>query len=461
MKNVFLTCLCGLGFLSMLFSCSDDNLIGESLQPGQDKISLFYDTVHVQSKTVKVDSILYRSSTAYLGEFTDPHFGTSKCDFMAQLYCPYNFTFPDDVKHIDSAYLYLYYTKWFGDSTALMHVKVYELNNPLTVGQSYYTNLNTASYCDKTKLLGQVAFTTGDMYSSDSVRALSTYYTVVKVPLKLSLGNRFLSDYLTNPSDFATPGNFRNFFNGIYVSCDFGNGAIAYVTHSELELSYGTTLYSSTMSGLRDSFVIKSSYFPVTKEVKQVNRFSHPDLSKYLNPDDAADSLNYIYSPAGLFTRVTIPSSVFTTLSGKSVNSMKLRVNAAQLDNSTYGMAPPTKMLLIRESDALTFFSRFEMNDDENSFLATYDDDNECYDFDLSKYGQKMVRNLDKTASSDETFTPFTTMLMIPVTVITSDDGDQVRIEQLLSPSAVKVRAWNHPDQPMKLELVYSKGKLN
>jgi hypothetical protein len=429
------------------------------VQPEQDRINLYYDTIHVSSQTVQVDSILYRSATAYLGEFTDPWFGTSNCDFMAQLYCPYGYSFPDDVKRIDSSYLYLYYENWFGDSAALMHINVYELSSPLKVGQSYYTNLQPSQYCDKSKLLGQLSFTAGDMYSSDSIKALSNYTTVLRVPIDLSLGNRFLSDYNANPAYFSTPERFRNYFNGIYVTCDFGNGSIVYIDHSEVEFCYGTTLYSHTMEGLRDSFVVGASYFPVTKEVKQVSRFSHNDLRSYLNPDDASDSLNYVFSPAGLFTKVTIPSHVFDRLSGKSVNSMKLKVNATQLDESHYAMAPPSAMLLIRESDALGFFSRFELHDGLNSFLAEYDTEDECYDFNLSYYAQKMVRELDDSTSTG--FVPFTTMLMIPVTIVESADGDQVRLEQLLTPYAVKIRGWNHPTQPMKLELIYSKGKIN
>jgi len=339
-KFFFFTSLMCLGLLAGVTPCNDDNVIGGSLQPVQDGIDIYYDTICVFSETVQVDSVLYRSASAYLGEFTDPTFGTTNCDFLAQIYCPYDYAFPDDVKRIDSSYLYLYYTEWFGDSTAIMHVNVYELNQKLTVGQSYYTNLDAEDYCDKSKLLGHVSFTTGDMYSTDSMRELDTYTTVIKVPIDLSLGNRFLKDSRDSSlaEYFTSPKKFREYFNGIYVSCDFGNGSIAYITHSELEFCYGTTLESTTMEGLRDSFVIGASYFPVTKEVKQVSRISHPDLDKYLNPYDAKDSLDYIFSPAGLFTRVVIPSSVFDTLGGKSVNAMNLKVNATQLDEWTYGM---------------------------------------------------------------------------------------------------------------------------
>jgi hypothetical protein len=459
MKNLLIKSLCCLSFLAVFYSCDESNTIGGSLQPDQDLISVYYDTVSVDSKTVTVDSMLYRSSTAYVGEFTDPYFGTTKPDYLAQLYCPYNFSFPDDVKRVDSSYMYIYYSNWFGDSTTMVHINVYELNTPLNISQSYYTNINPAKYCDKSKLLGQVSFTPGDMYSTDSMRELDTYQTVIKVPIDLSLGNRFLKDSRNYPSKFSSPGEFLKYFNGIYVTSDYGNGTILNVTHSEIEFCYGTYLYSATSGGLRDSFVIGASYFPVTKEVKQVNRFEHPDLSYYLNPNNDSDTLNYVFSPGGLYTRITIPNSVFAKLSGSSVNSMKLKVRATQLDDSDYGMAPPTNMLLIRESDSRNFFSRFEMNDGLNSVIATYDSDEECYTFDLSYYAQKMVREKDVPGST--TFKPFNDMLMIPVTIVESADEDKVRLEQSLTPSAVKIKGAKHPTMPMKLELIYSKGKIN
>ncbi len=455
--NLFIISL--LSLVTVFFSCEDGNIIGGSIQPDQDKISVYYDTVHVVSSTVLVDSMLYRSSSAYLGEFTDKYFGTTKPDFLAQLYCPYRFSFPDDVKRIDSSYLYINYEDWFGDSTALMHMNVYEMNKPMVPDKAYYTNINPVYYCDKSKFLGSASFTAGDMYSSDSVKNLDNYETVIKVPITTELGNRFLRDYRKNPEKFASPTAFADYFNGLYVTTNYGNGSILNIKHCELELCYGTYLYSKNSGGLRDSFVIGASYFTVNKEVRQVNRFEHNDLTSYINPNDKSDSLNYVFSPGGLYTKVSIPSKVIDKLAGSSVNSMRLKINATQLDESKYGMTPPTKMLLIRESDSRNFFSRFEMNDGLYSFLAEYDTDDKTYTFDLSYYAQKMVRKHDDPEST--TFVPFYDMLMIPVTVVESADGTEIRLEQSLTPCAVKVRGAKHQTSPMKLEMVYSKGKIN
>ncbi len=441
-------------------SCSNDELLGLSVQPGQDRIEAFYDTVSVFSETKRIDSIYSRSAISYLGEFTDPFFGTSTCDFMAQLFCPYNLSFPDDVQRIDSAFLYMTYDSWFGDSTTLMHVNVYELGRPLSWEQAYFTNQDPSAYLTGSTLLGSASFTTGDMYSTAAERREDTYSTYIKVPINLALANRFLNDSRDplKSSFFKSPRAFRNYFNGIYVSCDFGNGSIAYINHSELELCYGTTL-ESKLTGLKDSFVVQAKYFPVNKEVKLVNRFEHKDLTRSFNPFNPSDSLNYIYTPAGLYTRVKVPESLFRNLNGKTVNALTLRLNATQLDTWKFGMSPPTSLLLIRESDAMDFFKRYETEDKLYSFLAEYDSDQKCYTFNLSYYAQKMVRELADSTST--TFEPFTDMLLIPVTEVINGDDATVRLDQSLTPSAVKIKGWNHPSSSMKLEVVYSKGKHN
>jgi Domain of unknown function (DUF4270) len=458
MKN-FLLSMCGLFLMAALFSCNDDNTIGSSVQPDKDKISVFYQTVNLTTQTVFVDSVQLRNSIAMLGEFTDPTFGTTKSDFMAQLYCGRDFSFPNDVKQIDSAYIYFYYDKWFGDSSTVHHVNVYELTKPLDILNNYYSNIDPSSYFNKSNLLTHSTFTTGDLYTSDTLKSLSSYSAAIRIPIDTTFANRFLRDSRLHPEYFATPEKFREYFKGIYVTTDYGNGSILYINHAEIEMCYDTRLYSNVIAGARDSFVIGASYFPVNKEVKQINRCEHKDISSYLRPS-ANDSLNYIFAPAGMFTKVTLPDTLFTKknglLSGKTISQLRLKMLATQIDTKwAYAMAPPAAMLLIRASDAQKFFREYKLNDGVYSFLAKYSSTDKDYTFDLSYYAQKMVRESDNPGST--TFQPYTDMLLIPVDIVTNNDGDQVRLDHVITPAAVKIRSAKHPSQPMRLEVIYSR----
>jgi hypothetical protein len=404
-----------------------------------------------------------RNSLAVLGEFTDPTYGTVKSDFMAQLYCPFNFQFPDDVTTIDSAYMYLYYDSWFGDSTTVHHMNVWYLDKkPLDTSFPYASSTNPADFTSKSKLLASGTFTTGDFMTTDSAKALSSYSPALRLPLDMGVCRQFLADNRSNPAKFAKPSAFNQYFNGLYVTTDFGNGSLLYITHSELEMMYDTYLYSNTSNKqLRDSLVVGASYFPVNKEVRQINRAEHPDLRSYVNPSPT-DSLNYVYAPAGMFTKVTLPNSLFRKgtgkLSGKTVSGMKLYVQATQVDEeSDNALAPPSSMLLIDASKVKSFFSGFELNDGLYSFVAKYNSDSLNYVFDLSYYAQKMIRENDDSTRTE--ITPFTEMLLIPVTTVQNDDSEDVRQEHIITPAAVKIRGGNHPTQPMQLRVVYSKKR--
>jgi len=464
MKKTFLSVFCGFFLSAAFLSCVDENIIGSSMQPGQDVVSVSFDTVRVLTETILQDSVYLRNSLVVLGEFTNPTYGTVKSDFMAQLYCPFNFKFPDDVNKIDSAYMYLYYDSWFGDSTTVHHLNVWYLDkSPLDATAPYGSNINPADFTSKSKLLASGTFTTGDFMTSDSAKALSNYSPALRLPLDMNLCKQFLADNKSNPEKFSKPSAFNNYFNGLYVTTDYGNGSLMYVTHSELEMMYNTYLYSnaSGKDSLRDSLVIGASYFPINKEVRQINRAEHPDLRNYLNPS-ATDSLNYVYAPGGIFTKVTLPNTLFQkgtgTLSGKTINGMKLYVNATQVDdNRDYALSPPASMLLIDASKVNAFFSGYELNDGLHSFVADYNPDSLNYVFDLSYYAQKMIRESDDSTTTS--FKPFTEMLLIPVSTVKNADKESVRLEHVITPAAVKILGGNHPRRPMQLRVIYSKKR--
>lgn len=88
MKKVILNVLVALCLALVSVSCSEDNLIGSSILPGQDVVNVYYDTMSVVSETVFQDSLRLRSSGALLGKITTPDFGILKSDFLSELYCP-------------------------------------------------------------------------------------------------------------------------------------------------------------------------------------------------------------------------------------------------------------------------------------------------------------------------------------------------------------------------------------
>lgn len=85
----------GMAFIAaMLYSCDDQTSgIGQFI-PDQDNIPAFIQNYDVKTKSVLQDAVYARSSTAYLGKYTDPQFGELSADFLSQINCTSNFEFP-------------------------------------------------------------------------------------------------------------------------------------------------------------------------------------------------------------------------------------------------------------------------------------------------------------------------------------------------------------------------------
>ena len=153
--------LAGSGLL--LASCNDEiSLVGPSIQPESDRITVWTDTFEVEASTIKLDSVYARTASGLLGQLYDPLYGNLKSDYICQFYCPDNYTFTHEPLNgqVDSMALFIMYNNggYYGDSLAPMQAKVYEVTEPLD--RNYYTNLDPADYCNLQNLIGEKTYTT-------------------------------------------------------------------------------------------------------------------------------------------------------------------------------------------------------------------------------------------------------------------------------------------------------------
>ena len=89
--------LCALLLAALIYSCDDSTTgIGTDLIPGGDKIPANTDSYEFTTKSLLADSVYARTSTAYLGRYTDEQFGEFTADFIAQFTCMDNFKFEED-----------------------------------------------------------------------------------------------------------------------------------------------------------------------------------------------------------------------------------------------------------------------------------------------------------------------------------------------------------------------------
>lgn len=96
--------LAAVGLAATLYSCDDTTTgVGEFVADA-DEITASAQTFEATTKTLKYtdlnqNGVFSRTSSAYLGKFTDPDFGTYTTDFITQINCTEGFEFPETLKN--------------------------------------------------------------------------------------------------------------------------------------------------------------------------------------------------------------------------------------------------------------------------------------------------------------------------------------------------------------------------
>ena len=82
----------------LIYSCDDSTTgIGDSTIASGDSIPGGFAVYEASTRSILADSVYARTSTAYLGKYTDPQFGEFTADFIAQFNCGDNFEFPSTI----------------------------------------------------------------------------------------------------------------------------------------------------------------------------------------------------------------------------------------------------------------------------------------------------------------------------------------------------------------------------
>ena len=207
--------LCALLLAALIYSCDDSTTgIGTDLIPGGDKIPANTDSYEFTTQSLLADSVYARTSTAYLGRYTDEQFGEFTADFIAQFTCMDNFKFEEELTKVIGVNISLQYGSFFGDSLNAMRLQVDTLDKviPEKDLSTFYTSVNPK---DETT-------TTNDG------RKQRTIIQTIKLPN--SLGDHIFNKYKENKEYFKTPESFiKNVLKGVYIRCTHGDGTILYI----------------------------------------------------------------------------------------------------------------------------------------------------------------------------------------------------------------------------------------
>ena len=381
------------------FGCDDNTgTLGIGMLPGSDGISALTTKYPVTTRSVLADSVFAKTSTGYVGRFTDPDFGYYEASFLTELNCIDNFKFPEvydkekktgilTKNEVEGVRLVVFYSTWFGDSLNACRMSAYELQEPLE--RNRYTNIDPKEYYIKdgsSILLGRRAYTAYDTSVTDEERNATdsygnkTYYPSITFTLdKEKYGNKWLEYAKTNPEYFENSEGFSKLFKGVYIKSDYGDGTILYVDRVDLQMKYEFYVLNDTTNipykahdGTDSIATTWRTEFASTKEVIQANQFLNS--AKIKERVDETDH-TYIKSPAGIFTEAELPyDDIYQKLANDTLNAVKLTFTNYNKQDSPYefSMSAPSNVLLLRKVDFKSFFEENKLPDNITSYTVKH-----------------------------------------------------------------------------------------
>lgn len=454
-----------IGLLSaLIYSCDDATTgIGDSTIAAGDSIPAGAAIYNVHTRSILADSVYARTSTAYLGKYTDPQFGEFSADFIAQFNCTDNFEFPETIQEITSINMRMFYDNYFGDSSNAMRMQIDTLDKVIPEKElsTFYTSVDPALYYNEnSNPVARKAFAAKGASASDTTivnydsfgnpTSYSYYWQDVKLPL--TLGQHMFNKYKEDKNNYKNAEAFiKNVLKGFYVHCTHGDGTILYINDMQLHLNFKYLIESS--SGKVDSLVNGSTIFAATKEVIQANHFENSDRLKELVEEK---DYTYLKTPAGIFTEVTLPV--------EEIAEMHLRdtLNAATITftrynektESKYPMGIPQTLLMVRKCDMHNFFEKNETYDGQTSFIAQYAGSSETantYSFpNISSLITQCI-NEKKAGKNDADWNK---VVLIPVKTETDSNGSIIGLKSNLDmESACLVGGEKNP---IKMQILYT-----
>lgn len=439
-------------------SCTDTlTEMGSQIQPEGDKIIVDTATLNMNTENIIVPYMYSRPDSLMLGTFVDYTYGTTYADILTQLQPPVDVSFPANAVP-DSAKLIMYYYSWFGDKYSPMEVNIYEMNKGKTFNFTglYRSDIDINEYSDKNIKLGGRIFTVKDAVITrpDS--------SAIEFPLSQDFVQRFSPELKKRYTD-DTANDFHKTFNGIYITTDFGSASMLYIRTILMRYYFHYTYKTKAADGVTDSTVVIKTYmnYPANEEVRQVNRFQHPNVTKIKQNFDATPEINAVSAPANIYTKINMPFSKLqakTNVNGKTrlINRAVLRVDVAEIDKNKLAQPLPSSMLLIKESEYEDFFSKRELPTDTTAILTSisYETDKDTdetiyyYSFNLAKL---ITKELNNTGNQEDI-----NFILVPVSLLYDGNKSIIEVKPQNLMRAVKICSGTHSKRPMKLNVVYS-----
>jgi hypothetical protein len=460
MKRLVFKVFACVGFLLLTFTACKENdpSLGVSIRPRQDIIEVGADTFHIVTEENYFSPISAQADTMLLGEFYSKTFGTTKAELLVQLAPPVDYVFPDESFNPtpDSLVMLMAYNTWFGASNAPLEISIYELTKATPdYNEKYYADFDPNIFTDLTdeNLLGKRLVTSVDFTVSDSIRGTAGYLPTIRYKFSDEQMERFFN---MPKSVYESIDAFCDEFKGMYITTRYGSSTVFNVHHFEMQLYYH---YTYKKNGV-DTVVNTTILFPANKEVRQLNRITHPDLRSVVKEND---TVCHIKSGGGMYPKLKLPIGRMRERINGNIGEKELNLNAADIvvelanvEQYDLDLIQPSYMLAITEDYYEEFMNNYTIpqKTDSTAILVTVGLDG-TYKFDISYLLTKHLR-ADRYNYDDEL-----TVYLIPVevtlvTTANSSTASVSRIRPRTKLAGAVLRSGRNERSPMRVQILYN-----
>ena len=340
-----------------IISCSKTTeKIGNGLLSEVDNIGMYYtDSVVMTCHSETIDTMATKGmTTVLLGSMMDPVMGLTNANFITQLHLSSTQQRFGANPVIDSVVLQLAVNGYYGDTTTLQTVHVYELADSLISTEMYYQ-------------FSEVADKGIDLANGFQFRPRpKTYISVsgqdtinqptIRIPLMNSFGEQLV---MADSTVYNTPDTFKRFCYGLKISCESvnENGAICYInptsnTVTQLKIYYRETPDAETQ--MRYDFYI-------TSEDTYFNQYQHDyslgsaDFTQQVIQEDHSlgQQQLYVQSMGGIRSVITFPgfaewaNGLIEDGYHLIINEAKFIIPASAALPDSSILTPPTSLALL------------------------------------------------------------------------------------------------------------------
>lgn len=462
--------------LTVFNSCkkiNESTELGGDLIPTVDNVTTFDTTLNVETynelfSEVMDSARIRKTDEHFLGYISnDPLFGKTSASIFLELKPPsprFSFGADKDSLYLDSVVLVLGYRGTYGDSAIPQKANVFQIdqNSNFKADSFYLLRSNNFTY---NNLLGSRTFTPQSLDDS-----ISLFRERSKNQLRIRLNNSFGQALLRQDTTgaFASDSAFRAFFKGFAVIPDqaFGGNAVMgfFLTDTNTKLAI---YYKSDKNGRRDTAVTTFKFTGNSASANLVKRdYAGSALQASLGGNNP-DPLVFIQNTPGTYARIRIPG--LANISNRIVHRAELIVE--QVRHSSDDMFPPPFYLFLDAFDTakkkfrtipfdLVFDGSGQLNSTSFGLDARRSSDPSgnsisVWRFNISRYIQRVL-NKTEPVYELRLSSPFL-LFDLYKTAAGNDVEQSFSVNTSTTVGRVRVGGGNHPLQPMRLRIIYSK----